>query len=512
MRSARHSSRRLPPRALAVLAAAALLGLLALALTRGDGHSARADDHDVDTVQPRASSQLPATPVDVAVDARRPGRAVPPDFLGLSFEATSLGTMAEYAKRGDFAALLRSLGGGVIRFGGVSADTQVGWADSSAGRPAWASTAIVAGELEGLARLANETGWHVLLTLGLAHYEPAVAAREAAAAHAALGSALTALEIGNEPDAYSHHGLRGAAWGYGQYDTQVDGYRKAITRLTGPLPLAGPGVSGSHAYARWGSGEAAALRPRLLTGHHYPLGCHQQPQPSIGRLLSLHTRLAEQASLRRYMAVARARGIGFRLDEVGSVSCGGRAGISDTFASALWGVRYVTAAMSAGVEGINFEGNVGNCSGYSPLCASTPEQMAAGQLHAQPAWYALLLARSLTGDRPLRTRTAAGHTNVTVAAFARPGGGLHLVLVDGEPAGAPPARVTVHVGAGYGSARVLELMAPSLEATEGVTLGGQSLAANGSWTEPPLPTDPVQGGVVAVTLSPASASLVTVAG
>ncbi len=522
-RTARRARRRLPPRSLATLAAAAVLALLALVLTRdGDGHLARADDKDADPARSLAAADAPrplesralaAVPVRVTVDTRHPSKAVPRDFLGLSFEATGLGTIAEYAKRGDLIAMLRSLGSGVIRFGGVSADTQVGWADSSGRRPAWASTAIVAGELSGLARLVSASGWRVLLTLGLAHYEPAVAAREAAAAHAALGPALAALEIGNEPDAYMHHGLRGAGWGYGQYDAQVDGYRRAIARLAGPLPLAGPGVSGSHAYARWGSAEAAALRPRLLTGHHYPLGCHQQPPPSIERLLSAHTRAAERASLRRYMAVAGARGIGFRLDEVGSVSCGGRAGISDTFASALWGVRYITAAMSAGVVGINFEGNVANCFGYSPVCAPTPERLAAGQLRAQPDWYALLLARWLTGDRPLHARVAAGRANVTVSALARPGGGLHLVAVDGEPVGSAPARVSVRVGAGYRSARVLELRAPSLDATQGITLGGRAVGADGTWREPlELPGAPMQNGVLTLTLFPASAALVTVAG
>jgi hypothetical protein len=499
---------------LAVLASVAALALLlALALGRGGGHAARADDRDADDRPARVASLPAPIPVDVTIARRHPGRPVSADFPGLSFEAASLGTIAEYARRGDLVAMLRSLGSGVLRFGGISADTQVGWADSALRRPDWATTAIVPGELERLDHLVAASGWRVVLTLGLAHFEPGPAAREAAAARAALGPRLAAIEIGNEPNAYHRHGLRGPGWGYRAYHAEVDAYRRAIARLTGPLPLAGPGVSGSHAWAKWGVGEARTLHPALLTGHHYPLGCHQQPPPSITRLLSVHTRAAERASLRRYMTVARARGIAFRVDEAGTVSCGGSAGISDTFASALWGVRYVTAAMAAGVQGINLEGNVANCNGYSPLCAATPELLAAGRLHAQPEWYALLVAHALSGDRPLQARVAAGaHANVTVAAFARPGGGLQLAAVDSEAPGSAPASVRVDAGVRCASARVLELRAPSLEATQGVTLGGLPAGADGVWHEPrQLPPAAVQGHVVTFTLAPASAALVSAA-
>ncbi len=38
--------------------------------------------------------------------------------------------------------------------------------------------------------------------------------------------------------------------------------------------------------------------------------------------------------------------------------------------------------MGAGVVGINLQGNPGNCGGYTPVCAPTPETLAAGALQA----------------------------------------------------------------------------------------------------------------------------------
>ncbi len=95
------------------------------------------------------------------------------------------------------------------------------------------------------------------------------------------------------------------------------------------------------------------------------------------------------------------------------VSCGGVAGISNTFASALWAIGYLTQSMSMGVEGINLQGNPANCAGYTPVCAPTAEGLAAGALDAQPEWYALLLAKALIGDRPLPASTSSPGTRST---------------------------------------------------------------------------------------------------
>jgi hypothetical protein len=458
---------------------------------------------------------VPTVPLAVTVDPHRPGRRVPSDFLGLSFELTSLPQVARYGTLGNLVRLLRSLGHGVLRFGGVSADTRVAWSEAADPPPAWASAVLTPLDLRHLGRLLSASGWRALLTLGLAHFEPPAAARETAAARAALGRTLTAVEIGNEPDAYMRHALREASWDFPQYALQARAYLSAIRALARGIVLAGPDVSGSGVFGGWGRGEAA-LRPRLLTGHHYPLGCHQSPPPSIERLLSPETRHAEDVSLARYMRVAVAARIPFRLDETNSVSCGGRAGISDTFASALWAVSYIARAMAAGVSGINFHGDPGNCRGYAPLCAPTAARLAAGALSVRPEWYALLLASRLVGDRGLRTRLRAGvprrspQPNVSVTALRAPGGAVQLVVVDDDPPGSPRLLLRVHVRRRYSSARELALTAPSPSAGGGVLLGGRSVAADGSWSEPAqLPAVAGRRGVLAAYVAPSSAVLLT---
>jgi hypothetical protein len=449
-------------------------------------------------------------PVTVTIDPLAPGPPVPRRFLGLSFEAAALGQLSQYSHRGDLVGLLRSLGPGVLRFGGITADENVAWSDAATPRPAWASSVIGPAQLDAVGVLARRSGWKVLLTVGLAHDEPAAAAREVAAAHRALGTNLAAVEIGNEPDSYGSHGFRQLPWIAQGYEEEVSEYREAIAALTPNVPIAGPDVSGSGAFPEWGEEEALSQKPALLTGHHYPLGCKQTPAPSIESLLSPTIRAREAQSLATYLSVSDTYRIPFRVDETNSVSCGGVPGISDTFASTLWATAYITQAMTAGAAGINLQGNPTNCVGYTPLCAPDPATLASGSLRAQPDWYALLLTSGLVGDRPLPTTIAEGSANLVAASFAGPDHLLKVVLVDDEPPGASPLALRLNVGAGLGAGRVLRLTAPAQNATGGVLLGGRAIAANGSWSNSaPAESVSARTGTIELELAPDSAALVT---
>jgi hypothetical protein len=500
------------------LAAAALIVLaVALAVVPGGALAPERVVARAVAVRPHRLTRAKVKPVGplvtVTVDRADPGPVIAPGFLGLSFEATSIPQIARYSDRGDLVTMLRSLGPGVLRFGGVSADTRIAWTDSRTPRPAWATGVIDAEDLRGIGALATASGWRVVLTVGIVHYEPLAAAREVAAAKAALGESLAGIEIGNEPDSYARHDMRVEPWTFTQYAEQVAAYRAAIEAAAPGIALIGPDVSGSAAFGTWGPGEAVAERPALLTGHHYPLGCAQQPPPSITRLLSAQIHAKELGSLRRYVAISRAGGTPFRLDETNSVSCGGVAGISDTFASALWAAGFLPQVLSAGAVGFNLHGNPGRCEGYSPVCAPGAAALSEGALVAQPVWYVLLMLRGLVGERPLATLLLRSPrtTDVHGAAFASAAGQLDFVLVDDDPPGTRPATVRLRVGPGYSRGSVLALSGESPAALSGVTLGGREVGPDGRWTPGRLPRVSVRAGVATVRLAASSAALVGVA-
>jgi hypothetical protein len=433
------------------------------------------------------------------------GPPVPARFLGLSFEAQALPDLARFSTAGDLPLLLRSLGPSVLRLGGVTADSRVAYTDAAHPPPAWTTTPITAAELRGLARLARGGDDGVLFTLGLVHDDPAAAAREAAAASRALGSSLLALEIGNEPDAYGVHGLRPQPWTAAQYAGEVQGYRAAIAAAAPGLAFAGPDTTGAS-FSAWGPSFAELTHPALLTAHRYPLVC--DGAPTIAALLAPSTRARDVAQLRGDVQVAAGAGIPLRVDEVNSVSCGGRSGVSDTFASALWAVRFITEAMQLGISGVNFHDLPASCAGYSPLCARSADALAAGRLTAAPEWYGLLFTRSLVGDRPLATALTGSSGGVTATAFGG-AGEVRVVLVDTDPGGAArPLRIAA--GPGWRTATVLDLSAPSLSAAGGVTIGGHGVNADGELLGP-LRRDVVHSvhGGFALSLAPAGAALVT---
>jgi hypothetical protein len=463
----------------------------------------------------KVAKPKPAAPsVTVSVDTAHPGPPVPQDFLGLSFEMSSLPQMARYGSRGNLVALLRSLGTGVLRFGGVSADTRIAWTDARTPRPAWASGVVDADDFRQLAGLAAQSGWQIVLTLGIVHFDPKAAAREAAAAKAALGPSLEAFEFGNEPNAYALHGMREEPWGLEQYNAQVGEYRAGIEAAAPGVPVWGPDVSGSSAFGTWGPGEVVDQRPTTLTGHHYPLGCAQRkPVPSVTSLLSSPIWRREVGSVRRYVSLSQSAGLPFRMDETNSVSCGGVAGISNSFASALWAAGYLPKLMGSGAVGVNMHGNVANCKGYSPVCAPGPQELAGGELQAQPEWYSLLIARQLLGTRPLPTATKLRRTNanVRVLGFAAPDGSLRIVAVNDDPLGRPAVLLRLKLGSAFAVASTLALSGQSLHALSGVELGESEVAADGTWTPRRYGQVTAVGGTIALKLPAAGAMLISVA-
>jgi len=146
------------------------------------------------------------------------------------------------------------------------------------------------------------------------------------------------------------------------------------------------------------------------------------------------------------------------------------------------------------------------------VCAPSAEALATGALRAQPEWYALLLAKALIGERPLRTSVRpADRPNVEVNTFLAADGTLQFVAVDDDPPGARGVALHLHVGPGFHGASILALTAPSPTALSGVRLGGREVEPNGAWSQPArLPRAPNRHGLITVKLAPSSAALVTV--
>jgi hypothetical protein len=202
-------------------------------------------------------------------------------------------------------------------------------------------------------------------------------------------------------------------------------------------------------------------------------------------------------------AIQQSSAIPLELDETNDISCKGQPGVSNTFASALWAADYVGRALASGIRHLDFHNLISRRGSYSPLVEGT------NGLHANPEWYALLLAKRLRGARPLSVNVS-GAPELTASAFLSARGSIQLLLVNFDPPGATPLLVRPQVGGRFSGGTILRLTGPSPSATSGVELGGREVSASGAWA-PPLPLPAVYGsrGSLALAMPANSAALVT---
>jgi len=328
------------------------------------------------------------------------------------------------------------------------------------------------------------------LNLGSGTREEAV--REAVAVDAALGPNLHSFEIGNEVDA-----LRRFSKAYAAYHAAYLDYKAAIRAVLPQAAFSGPDVIGNWDWiTNFVRTEAADLR--LLTQHYYRGGA-REPASTLEKLLQPDT--AWDRRLEQLQQVCREHHLAFRINEVNSFYGGGKAGVSDTFGSALWCLDYMFRLASFACAGVNLETDVnqlGWLSHYSPIVHDE-----AGHCRARPEYYGML-AFALAGHGELLGLTL-GSTNLNLSAYATRDdhGFLWLTVVNKEFSGA--VRLEVKVPERYGRAEAFRLTAPSVESKEAVTFAGAEVAQDGTWTPAAAEKCVVKKGIVSVELPSGSA-------
>ncbi|HLJ62287.1 MAG TPA: glycosyl hydrolase family 79 C-terminal domain-containing protein [bacterium] len=452
--------------------------------------------------------------ISVLVSGIPLGAEVPDEFLGLSFETTALDDDEFAADRPVLIRLFANLGTGVARFGGNTLD-QSAW--TPAGVFEGATSTVTPADLQRMFDFTRQTGWKVLLGLDLGHYDPEAAADEAATATLLGAGSLDAFEFGNEPDLYvrTYAGaLRPSSYGVPEYLREWQEYLRAVRRRVPNARVVGPSIAGTAGGVEIlrQLAEAEHNEIEFATSHHYPLGApitdlHSPAYASISNLVSPALRAREVEEIGGWVRTVTEVGQSLRLTETNSVFGGGKHGVSDTVAGALWTVDYMFRIAQLGVIGINLHATLDRCGGYTPICAPTRADAQADRFHVQPNYYALLLFHVAAQGRFIPTKVAP---NARVTAYATRGAdGLTRITVVNFGVQVATVRIRVIDAAADSSGSLIRLLGPSLDATEGVTLGGSVVAADGTLTmDPPEPVA-FAGGVARLDLPGASAAVLT---
>jgi Glycosyl hydrolase family 79 C-terminal beta domain len=471
----------------------------------------------------RATADVPT--ISATVSDAPTGQAMPAGFLGLSLEYKAI---HQYTGRNPLAInpvmvqLIKDLNPGqspVLRIGGDSTDW-TWWPMRGVIPRGGVSYALTKGWLRTTQALAADLGAKLILGINLASDRPALAATEARALIQGIGRRyISALEIGNEPDLYGTFAwyrdrlghvvhARSRRYNMKSFTAEYSKWRTVLPKL----PLVGPSFSA----LTWMSGLNRFLTTekgvRTVTVHRYPLH-NSTTDPTNPTYPSIANLLADTASsgiaqeVAPYVATAHSRGLPFRVDEMNSVSGGGRTGISDTFASALWVLDTLFNMAAVGVNGVNVH-TLPNA-GYQLFNFSQTAGGWQGLVH--PEFYGMLMFAQAfpPGAHLLPVSVASGP--VKVWATAGPDGKTRVVLINKNTT--TPVTVEVNLGNSNGAATLERLTASSVTATSGVTLGGQSFGNSTSTgklagQQQTATVQPLLGSY-AVTLPAGSAAMLT---
>ncbi len=426
-----------------------------------------------------------ADPVAVGVGTRPISRPVPPGFIGLSLETSAplgyAGTDPR-ALNPQFISLVRGLAPGqspVIRIGGDSTEG-TWWPVAGVARTGGLNYPLTPTWLAVVHALAARLDARLILGVNLEADSARLAGAEARAFERGIGRRYIAgFELGNEPEVYGHFGwykdpagvwIRGRRPSY-DFTSYLADFARISAALPTDRPLVGPASGGPVWLAGLPRFLARERRIAIATYHRYPLHrcfvTRRAPgYPSIAHLLMPRASSWPATSLREAVAVAHAHGIPLRSDELNSVSCSGKAGVSNVFAAALWSVDTLFHMAEVGVDGVNIHTFPG--AKYAPFSFARVR----GRWRATiwPLYYGLaLFARTAPPGSRLLATTADGPPTLRTWATRGRDGTVRVVLINDAQNAGLSATVSPPAGAGP-VATVQHLVARSAAARTGIRL------------------------------------------
>jgi heparanase 1 len=513
---------------------AVLLSVGGLAVVREVGQSS-----------PAAGPTPPHVALSLGLD--RPVARVEPRFLSVAVDTAQVVGGEFWAPKGSGEGLLsthttdsfdfsrprlrnlaRALGPAYLRIGGTAADRTVyRMDDSAAGAPLpdGARWALTRARWDQVNAFAKDIDFRIVFTLNAgrsardAHgrWDPE-SARPLIAYTQQHGYPVDVWELANEPNAFP---LLHWSW------LSADGYAEDLGRaralldgLHAPMRLAGLATAFWPIMGEWRSFTEPVLRKAghsldIVTWHYYPTQSDRCPFATRRAHPAELPDARERADVEHWAekvesaAHANAPQAAVWLGETGSAQCGGEAGLSNSYADALWWLDELGRMASRGERVVVRQTLAG--SDYGLLDDQG--------LEPNPSYWASWLWRKFMGDRVIAVTTTPSSPGVRAyahclrdgeMAHAEPGA-VAMVLENLDPA----QTVTVDLPAAAASgAGVLRFAAGRLDDRQ-VRAGGVLLQASADGQPPALPALETIAGDPAGTkldLSPLSVAFVVLPG
>lgn len=455
----------------------------------------------------------------------QPGRSIPADFAGLSFESSNLNPdkQGQYLFSPDNQPLIdlfRAIGIKNLRVGGGTADGP----EFKVPGPADID------QLFGFAKAANVK---VIYTLRLLNGDVQQDADLAKYIEQHYASQLECLELGNEPDWHSFHTSPGhqrdprivetvpdmPGTAYASYLADWRRFASAIVtaapnvRFTGPdtgsdYPVPGTkntDTDGQSWTQRFAQDEKASGRLVFVTPHDYP----GQNASGVSVETAVNSMLSQAWVKDRYevlfqhvLAPVEKEGTTYRMTEANDYT-GGVDGASNAFASALWALDYLHWHAVHGAAGVNFHNK-------SWIFTDTVYRAPDGIFHFNPKAYAFRAFDTGSRGRALPVSVASSE-GINVTAYAVIGEDAIYVTLINKEHGENARNASVSISAQHLQGEVnsmsLEASTASVTARDGIMFGGAPITMSG-WKGQWKTIGKCKDGVANVQVPPTSALVV----
>jgi hypothetical protein len=321
-----------------------------------------------------ANEQGTAAHATLSIPAQATGPHVPTDFIGLSYEVQQLVDLSFFspANAGLVNAFKAISPNGVLRLGGNTSEFEYWKPTPDSPEPAHPVTRIVEGEpkpnyyavtaesIRNLTAFLEAAGWKCIYGIGMGTNAPDRAAAEAEYVAKTLGPRLQYFQIGNEADLFSSHLRDPKTWGVKPYLDEWLAIARAVAKAVPGARFGMPDVASridwlTQIADAWPS---IADKPNVttLSHHHYFGGPATNPFVSIPNLLATANMARVQKTADIANAAAAKMGVPVRMTEGNTCYRGGKPGVSDVFASALWSANYSLLIAANRYTGVNLHG------------------------------------------------------------------------------------------------------------------------------------------------------------
>jgi hypothetical protein len=401
---------------------------------------------------------------------------MPIDFVGLSYEVQQLADPSFFSAQNSglirqFKALSST---GVLRLGGNTSEFAYWKPTPDSHEPEHPQVREVVGEpkaqyyavtveaVKKLAEFLQATGWNCTYGIGMGTNTPARAAEEAAFVAETLGDRLQYFQIGNEADLFNRHLRDPKTWSAKTYLDEWLTLAHAIAARVTTAKFGMPDVASNVSWLteiadQWPSIQSPP-HVMTMTHHYYFGGPATNPDVNIPNLLKPATMQRVQNTANIATAAATKIGARVRMTEGNTCYRGGKPGVSDVFAAALWAADYSLLLASNDYSGVNLHGGTGksvansvggSLPGDALLLANgeTPEQIAAyphpfyspiatfgSDYVLEPVAYGLKFAGSFSGGTLLKadfsTKLQAAGVNATAYAAKLPSGRISVIILN----------------------------------------------------------------------------------